>query len=122
MILLLAIYPLYATYTSIKKPLKAELHHWMTFWFVYQSIMLTNMVVWWIPFVKTIESLLLISLFFPPLTDQIRKNLLFPYIKEINRFMSKIKVKKHIGCVVRYTQRTIAIGSNKISSIIDNIK
>lgn len=115
MFLLIMLYPLYATYLAIKKPLKNELYHWITFWFVYESIMFINNLVWWLPFIETIEYFLIISLYFPPLTDQMRRNLIFPHVKKLDRYLKKVNFMTYFRIVSKYTRYWYSIVEKEIS-------
>ena len=83
------IYPLYATVKSLKKPLKSEILHWLTFWFTYEIILIVNIFVWWIPFIEFIKTLLLLSLYFQAFSEYFRKYVFIVILRNGKSFYNK---------------------------------
>lgn len=67
------IYPFIATIVCIKKPLKSELLHWCIWWVTYMCCNLVNTIMWWVPFIETVETVFLFSVYSQIMSEYIRK-------------------------------------------------
>ena len=79
------LYPLYATVMCIKKPMKNDLLHWCVWWTVYQSIQISNTVLWWFPLIDTIENTGLFLLYSSIFTSYIRNDVIIKGMKTVNK-------------------------------------
>lgn len=104
----LYIYPFFATLWCIRKPLKNELLHWLIWWFVYQSFATINRVVWWVPLIVYIENGILFFLYFPPLTDYLRKNVLLISTKKIQKILESYQINIYILQCKKYILENIS--------------
>jgi hypothetical protein len=77
----LLIYPLYASYLCLRKPLKTEIMHWLVWFVAYEAIGILRLFIWWFPFFTIFEVCVLCGLYFPVFTSYFRKNVLFVTIK-----------------------------------------
>jgi len=87
------IYPLFATFWTLRRPLKAELQHWLIWWLTYQCMcVVRTRILWWVPLITYIESLLLLILYFPPSTDYVRKEYICVSKKKIQKFIKNNEI------------------------------
>lgn len=97
MSLWITLYPIAATVVAINKPLKSELIHWCVWWTVYQGIYYINYLVWWIPFIETVENIILFAMYSGMLTNYIRTNWIVPMFKSFSKYSLRIRANYLIG-------------------------
>lgn len=92
----LILYPLWASYWCLRKPLKADLLHWLIWWVTYEVTNIVRWVIWWVPFFNIFVNVVLMMLYFPIFTNYFRKNVIFVTVKGINTSIMKFTSIKSI--------------------------
>lgn len=92
----LLLYPLWASYWCLRKPLKPDLLHWLM-WFVgYEISNCMRYLLWWVPFFDVVITIILIMLYVPMFTSYFRKNVLFVTIKGIKKSIVTLNEVKNM--------------------------
>jgi hypothetical protein len=73
MVDLIIVYPLVCTIWSLRRPLKAELQHWLVWWITYEVMTYIVTLFWWIPLSNFIKCTTLFLLYIPITTEHVRK-------------------------------------------------
>jgi hypothetical protein len=102
--MILEIYALYATWLALRKPLKSELLHFTTFWFLYNIITnVKRVALWWIPLIDYIEWIVLSGCLFPPITESLRNEIVC-ILKKLKKEYTKIRSKRELPIIPYFVQ------------------
>jgi hypothetical protein len=112
---------MFATYACLKKPLKGDLIHWTTFWITYHIVTtIVHNLIWWVPFVSSLETLFFLSMYSPLFAEMFRKKCLFVAMKGINVHANQLKIKEYVTRIILYhsTSNIVDLGKD-YSNIVD---
>ena len=109
----IVLYPFISTVWCLYKPLKADIQHWLIWWLSYEIITGTiNNVLWWVPLLRYFESFILMSLYLPMSTSELRRYVLLKARRGAN--------KKRIRYVVNYLLTTLKKSLSKTTTNLNN--
>lgn len=113
-------YPLIATIFTIYKPLKPDLLHWCIWWVVYELFVIANILLWWIPLISFIETIVLLAMYSNISSNYLRNAYVVPNIKNLYKKFPASKVwYTHVKKMITEGLVQILIQSRKNSDEID---